>query len=409
MEKINVSAERQKKTSLALFWSNFLSEPLLTLYGLLGFILYRDLGASPFAISLMIMLKPIVTVLSFYWSVGLKGKKLKSNALWAGLWMRVPFLLCPWIDESWYVIAAAVNYMFWYRAGVPAWVEILKRNVKRGARERIFSLSSAAAYGEGVILSIGMGALLDQNPTCWKILLFGCALLGLTSLALLSRIEIVEEKEVISTPTSLKEVIVRPWRDGFRLMKENRSFSLFQWGFMISGLGIMLIQPALPLLAVDWLGVNYTEMLVAISIAKGLGFSLSSPLWARYFERVSLLRISSIVFLSVGVFPLLLTLSSFGLGWFYVAYFWYGVGQGGSHLVWNMSGPIFAGKEDSSRYTGVGVVMAGLRGVVGPGLGALLATGWGPIQVLCLGSLLCFYSGIQLFRRQRLAYPTKSS
>ncbi|HEV7737137.1 MAG TPA: hypothetical protein VGO47_07175, partial [Chlamydiales bacterium] len=96
----------------------------------------------------------------------------------------------------------------------------------------------------------------------------------------------------------------------------------------------------------------------------------------------------------------LLALSPWNLTWFYVAYFWYGVGQGGSHLVWNMSGPIFAEKEDSSRYTGVNVVMAGLRGMVGPGLGSLMATGWGPIQVLCIGSILCFYSGIQLFRKR---------
>jgi MFS family permease len=186
-------------------------------------------------------------------------------------------------------------------------------------------------------------------------------------------------------------------------MREKPNFSLFQWGFMISGLGIMLIQPALPLIAVDWPGVNYMEMAAAVSVAKGLGFALSSPLWARWFERVSILRVSSIVFLSVAFFPLLLALSPLNLVWFYVAYFWYGVGQGGSHLVWNMSGPVFAGKEDSSRYTGVNVVLAGLRGVVGPGLGSLMAVGWGPIQVLCIGSALCFYSGVRLFRSRQIA------
>ena len=395
--------QTSNQTSRTLFWSNLLSEPLFTLYGFLGFILYKDLGASALSISLMMMLKPVVTVLSFYWSARLKGRshKLKPNALWAGFWMRAPFLLCPWFDDVWYVIAATVNYMFWYRAGVPAWMEILKRNLKQGKRERLFSLSSGLAYAEGVVLSLGMGALLDQNPDLWKILCCGSAAVGLVSLLFLARVKVEkQEEEAPEVDVSLKEVVCRPWRDSFRLMREKPNFSVFQWGFMISGLGIMLIQPALPLLAVDWLGVNYMEMAVAVSVAKGLGFSLSSPLWARLFERVSILRVSSIVFLSVGFFPLLLALSPWNLAWFYVAYFWYGVGQGGSHLVWNMSGPIFAGKEDSSRYTGVNVVMAGLRGMVGPGLGSLMATGWGPIQVLCIGSLLCFYSGVQLFRKR---------
>src|SRR3989344_6947502 len=101
--------QREKKTSTALFWTQLLNEPLFTVYGLLSFILYKDLGASAFAISLLISLKPVVPILSFYWSAGLnKNGGLKSNALWAGFWMRAPFLLCPWIDQAWFVIFAAI-------------------------------------------------------------------------------------------------------------------------------------------------------------------------------------------------------------------------------------------------------------------------------------------------------------
>lgn len=393
---------RQKQTSRALFWSNFLSEPLFTLCGFLGFILYKDLGASALAISLMTMLRPIVTILSFYWSAGLKGssRKLKANALWAGVWMRAPFVGCLWFDEVWYVIAAAVNYMFWYRAGMPAWVEILKRNVKEGKRERLFSMSSALAYVEGVILSLGMGSVLDRDPDLWRVLFFGSSMVGMISLLIFARVQMAEGSEEEVKRVGWKELVVRPWRDSWRLMRERKDFSLFQWGFMLCGFGIMLVQPTLPLLAVDWLGVKYVEMAAAVSIAKGLGFSLSSPLWARWFQRVSIFRISSWVFLSVGLFPVMLALSPLSMGWFYLAYFWYGVGQGGSHLVWTMSGPVFAGTEESSRYTGVGVVLAGLRGMVGPGLGTLLTAICGPIQVLCMGGILCFYSGLRLYRKK---------
>src|SRR5690606_31722825 len=104
------------------------------------------------------------------------------------------------------------------------------------------------------------------------------------------------------------------------------------------------------------------------------------------------------VFLAIGLFTLLFSFSVWSILWFYVAYFWYGVGQGGSHLVWNMSGPIFAGKEESSRYTGVNVAMAGLRGAVAPPLGGLLSVFIGPVQVLIVGGILCFYSGIRMLQ-----------
>jgi MFS family permease len=344
------------------------------------------------------MLKPVVTILSFYWSAGLKGrtKKLKSNLLWAGFWMRAPFLLCWWIDSPWYVIAAAVNYMFFYRAGIPAWLEIIKRNIGEG-KGKAFSLSAGLGYAEGVVLALGCGGLLDRDPGLWRLMFFGSAVIGLITLFVQSKI-VIEGEDVAEERPSLKELIVRPWRDSYRLMRGRVDFSQFQWGFMVCGFGLMLIQPVLPLFIVDVLGVSYLEMAGAISVAKGLGFALSSPIWAKWIDRVNLFKMASFVFVAIGLFTIVLCFSVWSVVWLYVAYFWYGVGQGGSHLVWNLSGPIFAGKDESSRYTGVNVVLAGLRGAVAPPLGGWLAVALGPVQVLVVGGALCFYSGIRMLQ-----------
>lgn len=397
MSASTITIGKQKQMGWTLIWSNLLTEPLFTLYSFLVFILYKDLGASAFQVALLSALKPIVTILSFYWSAGLKGRtsKLKSNVLWAGFWMRAPFLLCPWVDSIWFLILAAVNYMFFYRASIPAWLEILKRNMGKEKRHSIFSVSSGLGYAEGVALAIACGATLDANPGSWKLLFFVAAAIGLLSLIVQSRI-VVEGEDVELERPRLKELLIRPWRDSFRLVRERKDFSKFQLGFMISGFGLMLIQPALPLFAVDVLNVSYMEMIGAISIAKGLGFALSSPLWARLMNQLSIFKMASLVFLTIGLFTLLLSFSVWSMVWFYVAFFWYGIGQGGSHLVWNMSGPSFAGKDESSRYTGVNVVMAGLRGAVAPPLGGGLAVGLGSIPVLIMGGALCFYSGIRM-------------
>jgi MFS family permease len=402
---------RQNQMGRTLLWSNLLSEPLSTLYGFIVFILYKDLGASAFQIALLTMLKPVVTILSFYWSAGLKGrtKKLKSNVLWAGFFMRAPFLLCFWIDSPSFVIGAAVNYMFFYRAGIPAWLEILKRNMGDGNRGKAFSISAALGYVEGVVLALACGGLLDRDPGLWRVLFFGSAIIGLMVLAIQSRIAIKEasEQEGEEERPSIKEVLVRPWRDSYRLMRDRIDFFRFQWGFMVSGFGLMLIQPVLPLFAVDVLGVSYLEMAGAISVAKGLGFALSSPLWAKWIDRANLFRMASLVFLSIGLFTVLLCFSVWSIIWLYIAYFWYGVGQGGSHLVWHMSGPIFSGKDESSRYSGVNVVLAGLRGAIAPPLGGWLAVVLGPVQVLAVGGVLCFYSGIRMLQSKFVKDPSK--
>lgn len=388
---------QQKQMNRVLVWSNLLAEPLFTLYTFLVFILYKDLGASAFQIALFTMLKPLVAILSFYWSAGLRRSgRLKSNVVWAGILMRAPFLLCPWFDSAWFVIAAAVNYMFFYRAGMPAWLEIIRRKMGKD-KGRSFSLSSALGYAEGVVLALACGSLLDKDPSLWKGMFFGAALIGLLAVGTQASVT-VEEEAKGEERLSWREVLVRPWRDSYDLMRKRPDFSRFQWGFMVSGFGLMLLQPAIPLFAVDVLGISYLEMAAAISIAKGLGYVVSSPVWARWIDRINLFKMASFVFLSFALFTVMMSLSVWGIAWFYLAYFWYGVGQGGSHLVWNMSGPIFAGKEESSRYSGVNVALVGVRGAVGPPMGGWLAVMFGPIQVLMLGGILCFYSGIRLLQ-----------
>lgn len=387
---------KQTKMGRALFWTSSLSEPLFTLYGLVAFILYKDLGASAFQIALLTCFKPLITILSFYWSSRGRGK-LKKNVLWAGFFMRAPFFLCPWVDSSWFLIFAAINYMFFFRAAIPGWMEMVRRNLPKESRGKLFSLSSALGYLEGVVLSLGLGTLLDQDPSLWKILFFAASMLGMVVLFIQSRIPLEEVEEPVEK-LSWKEELLRPWKDSYLLMKEKPDFARYQWAFMLYGFGIMLIQPALPIFAVDDLSISYTVMTGGISVAKGLGFALSSPLWSRWIEKIPISKLASLVFVCVGLFPLLLSFSVFGVIWFYLAYFWYGVGQGGSHLVSHMAGPIFAGKEESSRYTGVGVALAGVRGAIAPPLGGYLSLIFGPIEVLVLGALFCFYSGLSLLK-----------
>ncbi|MDE3055469.1 MAG: MFS transporter [Verrucomicrobiota bacterium] len=395
-------AVRHSKMGRALFWTSCLSEPLFILYGLVAFILYKDLGATPFQIALLTCCKPLVTILSFYWSSCVTST-LKKNVVLAGLLMRLPFLLCPWIDTPWFLIGAAVNYMFFFRAAIPGWMEMVRKNVRQESRGKLFSWSSALGYLEGTVLTIALGGVLDRDPSLWKLLFFASALLGLIVVAIQSRIPVDEEPPPQKRALSLKELLIRPWRDSLRLLQNRPDFARYQWGFMIYGFGIMFIQPALPLLVVDHLGLSYTALTVGISLAKGMGFALSSPLWSKGLERFHFFKLSSLVFFIVGMFPIFLAGSLWGISWFYLAYFLYGIGQGGSHLITHMAGPHFAAQEESSRYTGVTIALGGVRGAIAPPLGSVCALFLGPIAALLVGGSFCFSSALFLLRKRKRA------
>lgn len=399
----------QKKTRSALFLSNILSEPLFTIYGFIAFILCKE-GATAFQIAVLTMLKPLVSILSFYWSSGLSKKRgsLKSNLIGAGFLGRLPFLFFPFFQDPWFVVAASAIYMLFYRAGTPAWIEILKLNLPGKMREKTFSFGYVLSYAENMLLALGVGALLDKSPGIWPMLFFGSSLLGMANLVILSRMPINHNHVEVETPRdSFKKFLLRPWINSFRLMRTRRDFSLFQWGFMLCGFGIMLIQPAVPLFLVKWLKLSYMDFGIALSISKGLGIAVSSPLWARLMHKMPIFRMSSLVFVLVGCFPVFLMMAPLHIAWLYLAYAFYGIAQGGSHLLWNLSGATFAGKEDSSVYSGVNVVMVGLRGAIAPPLGGFLAVLLGPLAVLFLGTAFCIYSGYFLLRKRFAAQPAE--
>ncbi len=398
------------KTKSAILWTSLLNESLFTIYGLLAFILRKDLGATAFEISILIMLKPLVSLFSLYGSVfsWKKRRSLQQNVFILGVLSRVPFLLFPFFNSVWFLIIAAAMHMLFMRAGTPAWMEILKRNLPSREREKYFSFGAALGYAEGVLIAIGFGFLLDHYTESWKVLFFLSACLGLAGAWIQRKLPVISQEE---TPihSSKEHPFLSPWKAMWDLIRKRKDFARFQWGFMACGFGIMLIQPALPLFFVDVLRISYTDLAIALSVCKGLGFVFSSSFWARMMGKIEAEKLSSFVFIGVGLFPLLLLFTPCSRIFLYLAYCIYGVAQAGSHLIWNLSGPLFAKEENSSLFTHVNIVMVGIRGLIAPPLGGCLSALLGPLSVLGLGIVFCFYGGKIMLSRKKTEVPAELS
>jgi len=392
-----------QRTRAAVIGTSVLNEPLWTLYTLFSIILHKDLHSTALQIAVLTMMRPVISLFSLYWSASIlkKPEKLLSNVLWTGILSRVPFLFFPLISNPWILIASIVFYTMLYRGGMPGWIEILKQNIPGTRRGLIFSMGSAIGYIEGVVLAVGVGYLLDNFYESWRWLFPISAVIGIFGVFLQSRIPMEirtslpfkQEMEV----KSVGEYLLKPWKDAFELLVVRRDFCCYQWGVMLCGIGIMVIQPALPLFFVDVLELSYTDLAIAFSICKGLGFASTSPLWGKWLHRVSIYNLSSLVFIFMGAFPLLLLFAPFNTLWVYVAYIAYGVAQAGSHLTWHLSGTLFAKEEDSSLYSTVNVMMVGLRGSIIPPLGSVLCIALGPLGVLGIGVFFCLFGGMKIY------------
>lgn len=401
-------------TKRAVIWTNILNEPLLTLYySFVSVILYRDLHASSFQLAAHTMLKPLVALLSLYWSTAFlrKPQKRISNIILTGTLARIPFFFIPFIDTPWLMIVATSSYMMLSRGGMPAWMEVLKQNLPAEKRNYIFSMSAALGYIEGVLLGIGLGIILDNYSQAWKWLFPVTALIGMAGLIFQSRIKQKPEVEVENAaPTSLplKEHLLTPWKDSIELLKNRKDFRLFQVAFMFAGAGMMVIPPIAPIFFVDYLHLSYVELGVATAVCKGLGFAFASPFWSRYLNRTNIYQTSTLMFFTVCFYPLLMILSLVNPLALYLAYFCYGVAQAGSHLSWNLSGTIFSKNENSQPFSNVNVLTVGIRGMIIPPIGTLLLFFFGPIGVFLSGIFLCLTAGYTMLRNRVPVFASQS-
>ncbi len=161
----------------------------------------------------------------------------------------------------------------------------------------------------------------------------------------------------------------------------------------------MLMAPSLSIYYVDHLRLIHSQVVTGRSIFMGIGIVLSSYFWQKALTHTKVAALSSRILIGFGLFPLTLMLAKVQVEWLYIAFIFYGVAQAGSHLLWNLSGTLFAKEaEDSSQFSRVNILMVGLRGIVAPALGGVLCLLLGPFTTISLGAIVCFSGAIYMIQ-----------
>lgn len=397
------------KTKNAFLWTWILRSPFWVVYNLLLFILYKDLHATPFQIALFVALKPMSSIFSMYWSsyINKRPDRLISNITWGGLIAYLPFLILPFYGGAWYLLFASIIFIMMHRAIVPGWMEILKLNLPGDLKNKVFSYASMASYIVGCLLPIAMGPALDKYPNLWRYLFSLFAFLGLLTFFFQKNIPICCLELKSHNVFSFKDFFLDPWRRTLSLLKTRKDFSFYQVGFMFfGGAGLMIMQPVLPQFFIDVLKLSYTELSIALSICKGIGFALFSPLWTRLIGKIDIYQFSFCVIFLAALFPLILISAQYQIVAIYLAYLLYGILQAGSELSWHLSGPLFSKQEDSSAYTSINVLTVGLRGLIVPQLGSFFALFLASPSILMLGAFLCFIGAFWLLLARKKVFLT---
>ncbi|MDN3508289.1 MAG: hypothetical protein P0S94_05150, partial [Simkaniaceae bacterium] len=251
-----------------------------------------------------------------------------------------------------------------------------------------------SSFLECVLLSLFLGRMLDAQAGSWPWLFAGFSFISLTSLIGMYRIPMKTPQSFKPVVPSFEQNFLQPWKESYALTKQHPHFAHFQWSFMIGGFGLMLMFPAFAIYVSDVLKVSYNSLSLARCMWMAVGVTLSSPIWRLAIKHLPTHKLTSIVCIGFSFYPIALLIAQVEISWFYLAFLLYGIAQAGSHLLWHLSGTLFAGdQENSSKFTTVNILTVGLRGLIAPALGGVICKFFGPTTNMVIGSGLCLVGG----------------
>lgn len=389
---------KHQETKRLLFASNLLQEPFVALNLMLDVMLSARFGASLWQISILTTLRPLLAVLAFYWGSMLyyRPELLRFSLVTATSLATVFFLFAPWAESIWYFILAECCFVLFWRAANPAQMEIVKLNLAKDSREKVFSQALSISHASGMIIGPILGLLLKLNPDSWKELFSVAAILYSISAWVKGAFSVPQVSQAPPRPIrTAKEAIVTPWKDSWKLLKSNKSFMRFQLGFFIAGSGLMFAKPSIPGFLTK-MNLSFFEIFSLFTLLEGIGFILTASFWAKFLQKYGVHKAAFLVVACFSFQPIMLLLP-IDAGVF-LAYFFYGMAQSGSRLVWNLSGPLLCGNDSSSQYTSVNILAIGVRGCFVPLLGALFATLFGPEASITVSFLFMFAGALYLYK-----------
>jgi MFS family permease len=320
----------------------------------------KGLGASRWHILALLLLPALTQLSAVVWNPAMPGRLLGARpfrVLGQGvhLLLFLPLLLVFATGPTSLVALLAVCGVAQVLL-VPLQNGILARNYPEARRGRRFGTATAVQALAIVLVSVPAGWWLDRDPGAWRYLYGFAALAAVFAYRQWGRLR----RRRPPPPPPHLESHASPWQ----ALRRDRHFLAFEACFMAYGLGFLALQPVLPLYLVDELGVGYGQ----VGLARGALFWITmavASLWlGRVGDRLGVLRLGALSFLTLGLFPAVLLVVPGDAG-LYLGFAVYGLAMAGVSLTWNLGPILLARGRDPHPYLNAHISLVGVRALVG--------------------------------------------
>ncbi len=295
---------------------------------------------------------------------------------------------------------------------MPARNSILQGNFSPRERSRflggLFVFSSLA----NIAATFAGGSVLDLDVTFFHLLFPLAMALAILSMTVLSRIPVTTPPAAVEPRRFSAGAVAKLFSELVSLLRKDRYFFWFEVGFFLYGWGFMTTVGVLPIFYADRFDADYTLFGLTNVILNVV--LLLSPLIGRWADRSTPLKLASIAFFTLGMYPWLLLMAP-TIKVAFAAHVVFSLGMIGVSLAWNLGPIFFSGGKDASVYIGVHTSFVGLRALLAFPVAGWIKTHTSSFTVVFLFASALFLSGFVIMLvlhfmslRKRKIVPTVS-
>jgi MFS family permease len=324
-----------------------------------GLILRRELGATPLQLSILASAGAACLLLSLALSRLVDSRRPLPYVVWPPFVARGLFLLVPFIESPWPFVAVLVTGTLMGALTGPAQAALVQQVYPREERGRALSVVRVCGALLGIGLSILAGHAFEWFSYRW--VFFAAGVLGMLGALRVRRLPV--------PPAPPDPAADRPGLGAAWLaLRTDHGYQRLLLASFVFGSGIWVQMPATPVLLADVLHATTAQvgMLAAVAALAALGGSL---LWGRLADRHSSLIALRAVYL-VGVLTPLIYYSCRAPWMLVAASVSESLMHTGLDLVWMLALIDYAGPRRTAQYAAIAATLAGVRGVIGPFVGA---------------------------------------
>lgn len=363
---------------------------ILGVLALNEFVFIKSLKGSDFSLSVLFQFSMVVFIFLVFINEFIKRSSNKKTLLrYVGVATRLPLLLIVFLPKDpeaysniIYHIAFLGIFFFYYLGNTIIYPLInlfLKSAYKHENFGKLYGYTSSANKIIMLVITFFYGLILDVDLFAFRYVFGVVSIISIVSVFLLSLIPYQVSVKKAEPRKKFFESIIASIKTMVNILKVNRAFRHFEYGFMFYGFAFMISYPVIVTFLERSVGLNYSSYAFYKNFYNILAIILL-PFTGKWLGKTDPRIFAIVTFASMALYILFIMLTEYFPAyitfWNYdiyfmlsLAYLFYGVFAATMALLWFIGSAYFCKDEEAGDYQSVHLSLTAVRAIFAPALG----------------------------------------